>query len=660
MTEAKISEQRASETESRASRALSTAEKERARADKETKKEELLESEAALLHEKCVEASKEAKTTRSRMEKCISMLDRVNEQIKLIERSSQFQKELKEQKEGRRAVISTNSSPIRGSNFVVKHAGKLQESDACTKLIKEAAVANQSAESRRKRAAASFEEKAHMWKMQSEIASQARKQADRSSHHAEELAELAEEEREAASLRHIAREKAQMSVSSKDNYQSSIQAQLVEASRASEEAASIALESRIRAEKLEREAELAKDHSKVIQHVKNMDKLKDEAEASYHEALDKQKEAATKAEKAKRLLDTSSEVFTNAKRDAAQEQDSVSTRREREQNAVQAYKKFLFMEKKAALAASQAEMAEQKAAEKKSAEKRAYEYKFKMDRRGPLVPELAKLTFFHSTRYNTWEHSHTIPNSHIHSISEPRVYGMLETDEDVQRESFSEFTKNHLCRTFPSWRMVHENEQANYDPVIMHSLGCQLVSMNFNSSDEHLLLNDGRFRANGSCGYVLKPPHLHGESFMNRPEQWRFKILCGSYLPKGENTMLKKSLAVGVGALPSISPFVRVAVHEGKLNAETVVHETKSVSKNGLAPTWNDREDEFDVKVQQSSIALLSFTVWDEETDDFIAGAAVPMNCLRQGYRSISLFDSLHSRIGPYASASIVVKAQKL
>lgn len=659
MTEAKISEQRASETEGRAARALATAEKERARADRETKKEEVLETEAASLHDKCVEASQEAKTTRSRMEKCMSMLDRVNEQIKLIERSSQFQKELKEHKQGNNSEIPLNSSPVRGSNFLVKHAGKIQERDACTRLIKEAAVANQTAELRRKRAAASFEDKAHRWKMQSEVAAQARKQADRSSHHAEELAELAEEEREAASLRHIAREKAQMSVNSKDNYQTSVQAQLVEASRASEEAASVALESRIKAEKLEREAELAKDHSKVLQHVENMEKVKEEAEASHQEALEKQKEAATKAENAKRLLDTSAEVYTNAQRDAAQEQDSYSTRRERELTAIQAYKKYLSIKKEAAKASLQAEEADQKLVEKENAEKRAHEYKFKMDRRGPLVPELAQLTLYHSTRFKTWEQSHKMPNSHMHSICEPRVYDMLDNDEDDQRERFIELTKDHFCRTFPSWRTITEHQEANYDPVIMHSLGCQLVSMNFNSSDEKLILNDGRFRANGSCGYVLKPPHLRGESLMDRPAQWRFKILSGSYLPKGEKSMLKKSPAVGLGST-SVSPFVRVAVHEGTLHAETIIHETKTVSRNGFAPIWGNEEDEFDVKVKQPSIALLSFTVWDDETHDFVAGAALPMTCLRQGYRSISLFDSMHSRIGPYASASIVLKVQKL
>eukprot|EP00548_Thalassiothrix_antarctica_P009264 CAMPEP_0194157032 /NCGR_PEP_ID=MMETSP0152-20130528/70462_1 /TAXON_ID=1049557 /ORGANISM="Thalassiothrix antarctica, Strain L6-D1" /LENGTH=1458 /DNA_ID=CAMNT_0038865143 /DNA_START=158 /DNA_END=4534 /DNA_ORIENTATION=+ len=659
MTEAKISEQRASETESRASRALNTAEKERVRADKETKKEENLENEAALLHEKCVEANRDAKTARSRMEKCASMLDRVNEQIKLIESSAQFQKELKEFKNGSRAGNSFGG-PRHGSSFLSKHNSKIQEKDACTKLIKEASVANTSAELRRKRIQANFEDKAHLWKMQSEVASQARKQADRSSHHAEELAELAEEEREAASLRHIAREKAQMSVSNTDDYQSSIQAQLAEASRASEEAASFALESRISAEKLDRELDLVKDHTKAIEYVNTMEKLRNEKDVLYQEALKKQNEAEAKATNAKRLLDTSSEVFTNAKRDAAQEQDEVNTRRQTECTIAQAYRKFLMASKLAKSVSLQTKSAVEIAEEKERAEERAFEYKFKVERLGCTIPELANLTFYHSTKFKTWEESRKAPNSHMHSISEPRVKQILEQDEELQRENFRKFTKSHICRIFPSWRKARENQRLNYDPVVAHGLGCQLVSMNFHSCDEHLLLNDGRFRVNGSSGYVLKPPYLRGELFSDRPQSWRFNILRGFYLPKGEASILKKNLLVGGVFLPSVSPFVRVSLYEGKVDAKPVLHETKAVRKNGFSPIWNEGDDEFEVKVEKPSVALLLFTVWDQETSDFIAGAAVSVNHLRQGYRSIALFDSLHSRIGPYASASLIVRAQKL
>jgi hypothetical protein len=95
-TEAKISEKRAGEAEARASRALAIAQKDRARADDETGKEEALEQKVSNLHAKYTEALDVAAEARDRVEKAASMLDRVNEQIKLIEGSSQFRKELQD------------------------------------------------------------------------------------------------------------------------------------------------------------------------------------------------------------------------------------------------------------------------------------------------------------------------------------------------------------------------------------------------------------------------------------------------------------------------------------------------------------------------------------------------------------------------------------
>lgn len=657
MTEAKISEQRASETEARASRALAMAEKERIRADAETRKEEILEQETANLHDLSLSLTKDSNSMRQKMEKTASILEKLNEQIKLIERSSQFQRELKEYNRARDGDY-LNETPRHGGNFLAKHNAKVQERDACMDLMKEVKLAHQSVEVRRKRVQAAFEEKAHLWKMQADVASQARKQADRSSQHAEELAENAEEEREAASLRHIAREKAQNSVAKSDDYQTSIQAQLIEASRASEEAASLALESRILADKLAREAEFAKDHSEKIKHVANMQKSKDEAQIAYEAALENKHEAESKAAAAKRLLDTSSEVFTNAKRDAASEINNAIAKRERERDAVQAFRKAQLAKSLHESSSLQLKMTQEAAAEKASAAIRAQEYKFKMDRLSPISLDLSLLTCLHSTKFKSWVTSLTLPNSYMHSLCDARVSQMLKNDEEgSERQNFTEFTKNHFIRTFPSWRLIKNNKRVNYNPVVAHGLGCQLVSMNYHSSDEHLLLNEGRFRANGSCGYVLKPQEL---AFgVEKSEKWKFTILCGTCLPKGEKAMGRKSLAQGT--MQYISPFVRVSLYQGTDQdaSKAVVHRTITAKQNGLNPVWSHGSNECEVHVTRPSVAMIMFTVWDDATSDFIAGSAIPVSCIRAGYRSIALFDSLHSRSGPYAFTSLFVKAQK-
>jgi hypothetical protein len=185
--------------------------------------------------------------------------------------------------------------------------------------------------------------------------------------------------------------------------------------------------------------------------------------------------------------------------------------------------------------------------------------------------------------------------------------------------------------------------------------------MNFHSADEPLLVNDGRFRANGSSGYVLKPPHLiNDKSPIDREQQWKISVLCGSCLPRAESYMSKKNISVSSSSI-LLNPFVRVTLFEGNPNSGPVlVHSTAPAKGNGLNPVWDSEKDTFDMFVVKPSIAIVLFSVYDANTKDFIAGAALPLSCCREGYRSIALFDSMHMRCGPYAFASLFVKVQKL
>lgn len=669
MTEAKISEQRAAETEARASRALASAQKDRARADDETNKEEVLELETSQLHDHCGVLTKEAKSARERMEKAASMLDRVNEQIKLIESSSQFVREMREQNyqflNGENNGSLTPGRPKIGGKFIEKHAVKLDEREMCTKLIKEASNEHTTAELKRRRAQALFEEKAHEWKIQADVASAARKQADRTSQHAEDLAEQAEEEREAASLRHIARERAQQGVELSDTHRASVQAQLAEASRASEVAASLALESRQKAERLAREAEKAKDHRRAIANVEEKRRKRDAAQSGYEVALEKKADADEVQKEAKRLMETSSEVYTNAKRDAAAEIQKANAERMMEKSAVQAYGKAILCRKQAEHAAALATMATQTSEEKTAAVHHAREYKRRKDRIQRVSVELAKLTLLNSLSFKHWGKSHSLPQTCMHSIYEGRFLKMIEDEEDGHGTSndFVSFTVNHLLRTFPSWK--GKDYVINFDPTTEHAFGCQIVSMNLHSSDEHLLVNDGRFRENGSCGYVLKPPelsalHLDDDDSVNvREQRWRVSILSGSCLPRNEGALGRKPLSVG-GSLNYISPFVQVSLYEGDLRQDNVLHTTNAAVNNGLNPVWDEEEDEFEFVVRNPTVAVVLFSVWDDDTGDFVAASPVPLSCVREGYRSIALFDSMHSRSGPYAFSSLFVRVQKL
>lgn len=57
-------------------------------------------------------------------------------------------------------------------------------------------------------------------------------------------------------------------------------------------------------------------------------------------------------------------------------------------------------------------------------------------------------------------------------------------------------------RTYPKGTRF---DSSNYDPIPMWSSGIQLVALNFQYPGLEMHLNQGFFRLNGGCGYVLKP-----------------------------------------------------------------------------------------------------------------------------------------------------------
>ena len=59
---------------------------------------------------------------------------------------------------------------------------------------------------------------------------------------------------------------------------------------------------------------------------------------------------------------------------------------------------------------------------------------------------------------------------------------------------------------------------------------------------------------------------------------------------------------------------------------------------------------------------MLQVSVFDKEkgsvvgSDEFIAGASIPISCLRRGIRSVKLFDANNTRSGAFDFASLLVE----
>merc|ERR1712008_294598 len=81
--------------------------------------------------------------------------------------------------------------------------------------------------------------------------------------------------------------------------------------------------------------------------------------------------------------------------------------------------------------------------------------------------------------------------------------------------------------------------------------------------------------------------------------------------------------------------------------------------KNGFNPIWYQTED-FKFKVQNPDVAMLQLIVWDKDMgpNDFVASSSIPVSCIREGYRGVKLFDSNHTRSGPFQCASLLINVK--
>lgn len=646
MTESKISEKRAAETEARAARAASRAKDDRQKADEATRKEEALEKDAAIVHDELNVATNRVSFARKSINEASQSIARVIEQIELIETSTQYQREVKEQAYG---LAEEKKDSGSGGRILAKHTAKIEERRLLEIALRKAEAEVNEFEKIVRVLQSKFENAAHEWKTQSDAASKLRKQADKSASTAEELAEHAEEEREAANLRHTAREKATSNVSEKEAYRQSLTSQMVEAERAAAELEKLAQLAKFDAENLAPAKEDLPDHEKIVRLVEKKKAQRDHHLASYTRKKKRKEDAEARAEEAKRRFEIADNVFNQAMHNAAKDQRQAVYQKGIDRKALVAFNHARLLRKQAEHALEDARFAQSNVTERQIVVKRAVEYTEKMARISPIPTALAKMTFLHTTKHRRWEKSLNLPNTHVHSFARGILDEMKERDPQ-NNEHLKQFTSEHICRTFPSWKDVKSNDRINSEPLFLWALGCQLVSLNYGTFDEHVLKADGRFRRNGSCGYVLKPEHLtHDEPLRERQETWSIDVVAGSCLPSPELMKIK-----------TINPFVRVVIYGGDVEGKKAEHRTKIAMKNGLNPIW-DEGSCVKFTSKNPSLSLCVFTVWHkgEHGEEFIAGAAMPVSCMREGFRSVALFDANHTRLGRHEFASLLLNVSK-
>ncbi|KAF5282144.1 hypothetical protein FQR65_LT02841 [Abscondita terminalis] len=208
------------------------------------------------------------------------------------------------------------------------------------------------------------------------------------------------------------------------------------------------------------------------------------------------------------------------------------------------------------------------------------------------------------------------------SFSEPVGLNYLKSSSI----EFVNYNKRQMSRIYPSGTRANSS---NYMPQVFWNAGCQMVSLNFQTSDLPMQLNQGKFEYNGNCGYLLKPDFMRRsdrifDPFSESPVDGVIAAQCSVQVISGQFLSDKK-----------VGTYVEVDMYG--LPTDTIRKEfrTRLVPGNGLNPVYNEEPFLFR-KVVLPDLAVLRFGVYDEN-NKLLGQRILPLDGLQAGYRHISL-----------------------
>ncbi|PWA18022.1 1-phosphatidylinositol 4,5-bisphosphate phosphodiesterase delta-1a isoform X1 [Gambusia affinis] len=248
-----------------------------------------------------------------------------------------------------------------------------------------------------------------------------------------------------------------------------------------------------------------------------------------------------------------------------------------------------------------------------------------------LAKELSDIVIYcKSVHFSGFEHSKDNQSFYeMSSLKESKAFQLAETSATA----FIHHNMDKLTRIYPAGSRT---DSSNYNPVPMWNVGCQIVALNFQTHAKEMHLNQGRFRPNGFCGYILKPEFQRSPSSQFNPQSltngpWLQKktlhvmVISAQQLPK-LNKDKEKSI---------VDPLVIVEIQGvAEDNAKKMTHH---IENNGFNPMWNEK---FEFPINVPELALLQFTVEDHDSasyNDHIGQFCLPLTSVQNGYRQVPL-----------------------
>ena len=176
---------------------------------------------------------------------------------------------------------------------------------------------------------------------------------------------------------------------------------------------------------------------------------RESAQAVCDNAVQVKEESDEKADDARRILETSSEVLERAQHEAAAEIHRINAKNQAERSAMVAHTQAKHLRRKENKAKETAAKAVAQAADVVAAERHTEQYTIKKTKVQSISEWLAQLTLVGSVKYKQWEKSLLLPYSESHNISEGMMVHMTEHGP-LEWKQWMEFNRHHLTCTFPS------------------------------------------------------------------------------------------------------------------------------------------------------------------------------------------------------------------
>ncbi|XP_071543528.1 inactive phospholipase C-like protein 1 isoform X2 [Panulirus ornatus] len=252
-----------------------------------------------------------------------------------------------------------------------------------------------------------------------------------------------------------------------------------------------------------------------------------------------------------------------------------------------------------------------------------------------LCRELSSLLSLNRARFTDLLSARTTQNSNeMCSLSESSAAKLAHAcPEDLVNHN-----KRFLTRVYPNSSRV---DSSNYNPQDFWNAGCQMVALNFQTPGQMMDVYEGRFRANGGCGYLLKPAvmreHISVFSAHSRdtipgvaPQLLKIKVISGQCLPKPRGSTATKATF--------IDPYVVIQIFG--IPADCTEAKTRTVSNDSSFPVF---DESFEFLINLPELALVRFVVLDDEFigDDFVGQCTIPFDCIQTGYRHVRLLSSM-------------------